>query len=101
MEEKLKKFFKNYVGWKHSKPILQEDGSYIDNDGDQFWLDDDGHFHNEEGPALLNQYRHLSRKSNSKVVWVLHDDIYDFEEWAKKVNLSEEWDTYYRLIYDV
>ena len=55
MDEKLKKFLSSGIlsAWKNANPILQDDGSYLDDDGDKYWLNKAGDLHRLDGPAVI------------------------------------------------
>jgi hypothetical protein len=72
--------------------IEQPDGSYLDNDGDISWFNDDGEWHKEEGPALIY--------SNGDVEWYLNGKIYSFADWLIELaNVSDEAKMMLRLQY--
>ena len=97
----LEKFKKNNKQWSITDIILQDDDSYIDGLGNQLWVNDAGHFHREDGPALIrkNKFTNPIEPEKQDLVWILENVAYTFEDWSKELNLSEEWDTYYRLVY--
>ena len=93
MDDKLIKLKNGPIpGWLSRSPKLQKDGSFIDDDTDQFWLNDAGEIHREDGPAIIFNIEPV-------VYWVLNNIRYRFDDWLNELGLSEEWDTYYRLIY--
>jgi hypothetical protein len=72
--------------------IERSDGSYVHNDGDIFWYDEEGFNHREDGPAMIY--------ANGKVAWYLNDIKYSFAEWCDNVNISDEVKMMLRLSYE-
>ena len=64
--------------WPEWSPVLQSDGSWLDHSGDRHWIDSDGKFHREDGPAIL-------WNSGGKR-WLLHGKGMTYVEWYISVH---------------
>ena len=50
--------------------------------GHRFWYNSDDELHREDGPAAIH--------ANGRKFWYLHNNIYSFDDYCKKLNLSDE-----------
>jgi hypothetical protein len=70
---------------------LQPDGSYLDNEGDIIWYNEEGAWHNDDGPAII--------KSDGQLWWYLNDKEYVFKKWLALTQASDETKMLLRLQY--
>lgn len=82
-----------------------ETAAYIDNGSTEYehngthfiiWRKD-GDWHRDDGPAYIES------TTGSQIIyrWYFKGEPCTFEEWSYNMDLPEEWDTYYRLVYAI
>jgi flagellar basal body rod protein FlgG len=67
-------------------------GSYLHDDGDIHWYNEEGQLHKEDGPAVI--------WANGNSYWFLNGKHYDFYEWIKLTPVSDEHKLLLRLQYE-
>jgi hypothetical protein len=60
--------------------ILQDDGSYLHNDGEYFWYNESGQVHREDGPAITNESDNNDDRDHS---WSLNDEDLTLEDTSE------------------
>ena len=71
--------------------VEQPDGSWLHNDGDIFWYNEDGQRHRKDGPAVI--------KSDGEIYWFLNGEKYTFDYWLIELNKPDEEKMLLRLRY--
>jgi hypothetical protein len=71
--------------------IEQSDGSYVHNDGDIVWYNEEGFYHREDGPAIIYL--------DGDIYWYLNGEWYSFDDWCIELNKSDEVKMMLRLRY--
>jgi hypothetical protein len=69
----------------------QSDGSYVDKDGCITWYNEEGEWHREDGPAIIN--------NDGDVEWMINGNEYKFADWLFKLNKTDEEKMMLRLQY--
>ena len=78
---------------------LQDDGSYLHDDGEYFWYNEAGEIHREDGPAITNESDVLDLDSRSHS-WCLNGEDLSFKEFLEVSPTSDEVKMMLRLQYD-
>jgi len=71
--------------------VEQSDGSWLHNDGDKYWYNDEGAVHRDDGPAFI--------EPEGCVYWYLKDQRYSFDNWLNVLPISDEEKMLLRLQY--
>jgi hypothetical protein len=82
---------------KHYNIVLQDDGSYLHNDGEYFWYNEAGQIHREDGPAITCESDNLDDRDHS---WYLNDEDLTLEEFLRETPVSDEIKMMLRLRYE-
>lgn len=77
---------------KWSGATIQSDGSYITDQGQVSWYNDDGKLHRLDGPALL--------KVDGSCAWYIDGNMYTFEDWCDDTDASDGRKMMLRLQYE-
>tara|TARA_R110000764_G_scaffold230707_1_gene322013 strand:- start:322 stop:591 length:270 start_codon:yes stop_codon:yes gene_type:complete len=76
---------------KYMGCVLQDDGSYLDKNGGIRWYNEEGDFHNDNGP--------MSIFADGNLVWALDGKLLTFAMWLERVNKTEAEKMWYWLRY--
>ena len=76
---------------------LQDDGSYLHDDGEYFWYNEEGKVHREDGPAIINESDIFGERTHS---WCINGEDLTFEEFLKVSPVCDEVKMMLRFKYD-
>jgi len=74
--------------------VEQSDGSWLHDDGDVYWYNEEGEIHREDGPAILRPYMEYICED-----WFFNDEEYSLEDWLKLSTIPDEDKMMLRLRY--
>ena len=72
--------------------VEQSDGSWLHDDGDVYWYNEEGYLHREDGPAVISS-------DGGVVEWWLNGNYYYVDDWLIELNKSDECKMMLRLCY--
>jgi hypothetical protein len=64
--------------------VKQPDGSWLHDDGDEYWYNEEGEIHREDGPAVIRAMPY------DELDWRLNCRLYSFNEWLKLTPITDE-----------
>ena len=76
---------------------LQDDGSYLHDDGEVYWYNEAGQVHREDGPAIINESDIFGERTHS---WCINGEDVRFKEFLEVSSASDEVKMMLRLQYD-
>jgi len=76
---------------------LQDDGSYLHDDGEYFWYNEEGKVHREDGPAIINESDIFGERTHS---WCINGEDLRFNEFLELSPVCDEVKMMLRFKYD-
>jgi hypothetical protein len=65
--------------------VEQPDGSWLHNDGDVCWYNEECKYHREDGPAIIPK-----NSKKTALCWWLDNTSYTFDRWCIELNKTDE-----------